>query len=238
MVVAVLGWAWHRFSAPAPPRLSLEGLSPAMARVVNEALEGVQRDRRSSEAWGRLGMVLAVYSLAPEAEQCLAQAASLAPDEPRWPYLLGVQIAGADREKALPYLRHAVELVARADRFNTAPRLRLAETLVQLDQAGEAKEHYLKVLRAQPDNARAHYGLGLVALAQDDPRTAEECFTWAAQSPLARRKANAQLARLAQGRGSKDAAEFARLATQLPKDLAWPDPYVEESLQSASFARP
>jgi len=209
-----------------------------MAAVVSQALEGVHRDSRSGTAWGRLGRVLAVYSFAPEAEHCLSQAGRLDPEEPRWPYLLGVQVAGADREKALPHLLHAVELVARADRFNSAPRLRLAETLVQLDRAEEAKEHYLKVLRVQPDNARAQYGLGLVALAQDDPRAAEEYFTRAAQSPLARRKAYAQLARLAQGRGSADAEEFARRATQLPRDVAWPDPYVEESYRLASVSKP
>ncbi len=118
-LLAVWGWRWY--ARPPLPRLALEGLDPVVVEAVNRELNEVKRNRGSGTAWGRLGMVLMVHSLHAEAAECLTHAARLEPDEPRWPYLRGVQLTVEEPERSLPYLRRAVELVARKDRLNTAP---------------------------------------------------------------------------------------------------------------------
>jgi tetratricopeptide (TPR) repeat protein len=194
--------------------------------MITLALDRVNRDRRSARAWGRLGMVLLVHRLQHEAVVCLTQAEQFDPHEPRWSYFLALAVE--DPEKSLPPLRRAVERAAVSDPLNSAPRLRLAEVLLQLGQEEEARQELQTVQKEEPDNSRAAFGLALVALARGEERPAEEHLNRAARSPDCRRKAYAQLAQLAGRQGRAEAAEFSRRANLPPKDRPWKDPYLEE----------
>ncbi|HEY2909345.1 MAG TPA: tetratricopeptide repeat protein, partial [Gemmataceae bacterium] len=220
-------WAWFRGEPPAVPQLQLEGVHPLVANAVNKALDEVRDDPRSGPAWGKLGTVLMVHDLRRDAIYALRQAVELDSDEPRWHYFLGYEMRFETPEAAVAPLRRAVELVDAKDPANTAPRLRLAMLLVELDQLKEAEEHYSQVRRLEPDNSQALYGSGLVAKGRNDYELAESYFRQAVQSPSCRRKAASRLAFLIQRRGG-DASEFARQATLPPKDQPWPDPYMDQ----------
>jgi tetratricopeptide (TPR) repeat protein len=225
-----LGAAWFllRRTPPAVPQLSLERLSPVVVKAISRCRDDVERDPRSGPAWGRLGMMLMIHSLRPEAIRCLSQAADLDPREPRWPYLLGMQLALEEPDRALPPLRRSVELAARSDPTNSTPRLRLAELLLQLDRPDEADQEYRTVQSVEPDNPRALYGLALVALARNDLPAAEEHLKKVAENPHTRQKACAHLAALLERRGSAEASAYLRQANRPPPDLPWQDPYMDE----------
>ncbi|HXD85527.1 MAG TPA: tetratricopeptide repeat protein [Urbifossiella sp.] len=219
-------WAWFRGEPPAIPHPQLEGVHPFVVEAVNKALGEVRADPRSGPAWGNLGIVLMMNGLRRDAIYALQQAAQLDSDEPRWHYFLATQLEYETPEQAVAPFRRAVELVDANDPANVAPRLRLAQLLLQLEQLKEAEVNYAEVRRLEPDNSQALYGSGLVAMAQGDFEQAEAYLRQAVKSPSCRRKASSRLAYLVQRRGG-DASEFARQATLPPKDLAWKDPYMD-----------
>jgi tetratricopeptide (TPR) repeat protein len=224
------GWyAWRWYTAPEPPELSLKGVEPAVARAVEEAAEGVRRAPRSGGAWGRLGQVLLAHSFDEEAGVCFARAQEFDPANPRWPYLQGLRLLRNDPEAALPYLRRAADLCDRYDEDNPAPRLRLAEVLLQLNRLAGAQEQFRAVLEKEPQSARAHYGLGLLALARNDPPTVVAELRPLASNPRARKKACSFLATAYRRLHDEQAADrFDRAARGLPEDGVWPDPYLAE----------
>ena len=112
LLLALLGgavllgaWWWH--SRPAVPDLPLDGADPAVVAAVRRAQEEVRREPRSADAWGRLGMVLSANHLPEPAAGAFAQAAALAPQDERWPYLHGLALLPLDPTAALPFLRRA-----------------------------------------------------------------------------------------------------------------------------------
>ena len=66
---------------------------------------------------------------------------------------------------------------------------------------GEAEKLFRQEYDQDPNNLRAAYGLGLIALATDDDAAAEKFLTAAKASPSARKKATAQLADTEPGPG-------------------------------------
>jgi tetratricopeptide (TPR) repeat protein len=224
------GWLWY--TTPAPPEVALDGVEPAVARAIEAARAKVRQDGRSAAAWGELGEVLRAHGFDPASDECFAQAERLDLGEPRWPYLQGVGRAPHDPEGALPFLRRAVERCDRRDGGNDAPRLYLAEILLQVGQDDEAEQHLLRVQESRPDDPRLRYDLGLLAVRRKKDDEAVRHFTAAVNGPHTRQKACAQLAQLyTRMRKEADAADFARAAAQPPPDQPWYDPYVMEYMR-------
>lgn len=220
-------WMWFR-KEPAPlPQVRMEELHPLVAAAIQKAMDDVRADPRSGAAWGQLGAAFMIHGMRPDAIYAFRQAAELDGEEPRWHYLLGFELAFESPENALSPLHRAVELVDAKDPSNSAPRLRYAELLLQLDRVKEAEDEYSRVRRSDPGNARALFGSGLAAMARAEFADAESYLREASKSPLCRRKACARLASLAQRRGSAEAAELTRQASSPPSDLPWNDPYVD-----------
>lgn len=231
-------WAWSGLGGPerpAVPDVPLGGVEPVVARAVTRAREAVLREPGSGAAWGRLGEVLLANGFDRPALDCLAEAEWLDGKNPRWPYLQAWRLLVLDREKGIPPLRRAVQLCDKSDPKNTTPRLLLAEALIEKDERDEAEAVLRRVLTRDPANPRAHFSMALVALARDDAATAEGHLRQAAESPFTRQKAAAQLAAVCERLGKKDdAARFGRLASELPEDQPWNDPYVLDYQRRAS----
>jgi tetratricopeptide (TPR) repeat protein len=230
VLMAVGGWyAWRRYTAPAPPEIALEGAEPAVARAIADATDGVRRSPRSGGAWGTLGQVLRAHGYPEEAAVCFAHAQTFDRANPRWPYLRALELLGQRRAEAIALLECAAELCDRQDEDNTAPRLKLAEALLDSGRPADAARHFRRVLEADPQNPRALYGLGVIASSRNDLKAAAEHLTRCCESPFTRQKACARLAAVCERRGeTRAAADFLRRARQLPKDLPWPDPYAQE----------
>lgn len=131
---------------------------------------GTAPDRRAlAEAFGELGQVFQAYSLREPAEACYANARRLAPQDFRWPHLLGTLLQDAGRlDEALAAFDAAL---AREPR-DTAALLYQAEVF-RLQGAPEAAEAAARrVLAADPGSAAAKALLGQCALDRGDPAAA------------------------------------------------------------------
>ncbi|HEV3116898.1 MAG TPA: tetratricopeptide repeat protein [Gemmataceae bacterium] len=230
LVLVVVGFVvvrqWQGTTAPALPELNLVGADPAVKSAIAYAEGAVRRAPDSADAWGRLGMVLAAHGLYPESLGCFARAERLDPEELRWPYFQGVGLSLGDPYAALPHLRQAVALCPpTAD----APRLRLAEALLAQGQRREAHEMFLLVLTRDPDNPRAHLGLGQLLCQENDSANSLKHLERAAASVLTQQRARMMMSEIRRSQGDAAAAEREqRLAAALPADPEAPDPFLEE----------
>jgi tetratricopeptide (TPR) repeat protein len=170
-----------------------------------------------------------------ESLACLVQAARLDPSNPRWTYLQGgIYQNRSERATALACYERAVELTDRDDETNTTPRLMFAEMLAALGRPDDAQAQYELVRSRQPNNPRAHFGLGMLAVRRSQWEAAETHLLQAAASPHAQKKATIQLAAVRLQRGDPEGAEtYRRKVDQLSDDTPWPDPYITEYLQYA-----
>src|SRR5829696_782528 len=146
---------------PDPPAPDLSQVDPAIRQVIEAERDRVGREPGSGVAWGRMGMAFHAHVFASEALTCFEQAERLDPGNPRWPYFQGLIHLSHDPPGAEAALRRAVAL-GRDDA--DGPRLRLAELYLRLGRPDEAREHFEVLSRRQPGHARAHLGLGRVAL--------------------------------------------------------------------------
>ena len=224
-------WWWLR-PPPAPPDPPMpQGIQePDVRAAIEAARQAVLKEPRSAGAWGRLGMTLEAQLFEPEADRCFAEAARLDPTDPRWPYFRGLYALKYDPDHAVPLLRQALAAGRASPEDESALRLRLAEALLERRELDEAERLFREELRRRPDDPRASYGLGLVAVARGDDAAAQQYLTAARASPTARKPATAQLAALARARGDDAAADAyeKEVASMPPGSPAWPDPLVEQ----------
>lgn len=219
-------WWWGARRAPAPKVPPAVAISdPEIAAAVEDARAAVLAKPGDAARWGRLGQTYLANGLLAPARECLAEAGRLDPKNPRWPYLEAVSLLLSDPVAALPCWRRAAECPGDDDHAVTA-RLRWAEELIANGRGAEAEPVLRAVLAARPDSARAHFALGQLATARNDPQAGVAHFDRCAGDPCARRGAATHLATLyaAQGNASA-AAAAARRAAELPPDRAWPDPF-------------
>lgn len=128
------------------------------------------RSRRAG-AWGDLGRFFDVYDYADSAGRSYRNAHRLDPEEPRWPYYLGVlATSSGDLEAAVRHLEIAASLAP----GETAPRVRLGDVALARADLDRAEALYASVLAEQPDEPGALLGSGRLALLRDEPESAIE----------------------------------------------------------------
>lgn len=210
-----------------PPVLDLKGYDPQIVAAVDRARAAVLATPGSANAWGRLGSVLMVHKFDREALLCLAQAETLQPTEPRWPYLQGMILLQSNPDTALPKLIRGAELAGDMPR---EPRLRVAHLLIERGRLEEAEKHLREVIRLHPDDPHALLGMGKLELAREHLPEALKYLERSAAEPQTARASTALIATIQQRLGNSDAAaEASRQLTTLPHDPAMPDPFAEEA---------
>jgi protein O-GlcNAc transferase len=154
---------------PELPEIPLEGFSPAVRVEIEKAYAGVRSQPRDAAANGHLGMVLHAHQQIATAEVCYRRAHQLQPEWFDWLYYLAVvqQLQGKNAA-AIENLRRAVKLQP----DYTAAYLRLADLLLAAGDLDESGRIYDRLVRERPSLAAAHYGLGRVHAARDDPAAA------------------------------------------------------------------
>jgi tetratricopeptide (TPR) repeat protein len=216
-------WRYHG-AAPQPPAVDTSGRDPEIAAVIAAAQEKVRQQPRSGDAWGRLGMILLIHAFETESDVCLAQAERLDPRQPRWPYFRAIVKELSDPEAALSLLRRAAALAS----DSSVPRLHLAELLVNQGHPDEAAAEFRKVLRKEPDNPRAHLGLGRLLYQQGDLEGSLKHLQRAAEAVPNLRATHALLAEIHKRRKEHTDEERELALLEDSQDLDWPDPYKEE----------
>jgi len=222
-------WWWSRTQ---PVDLTLPGdiSDPEVLAALEKAQKQVRNDPRSAASWGNLAMTLQANGFGAEASPYFAEAQRLDPGDGRWPYFRALAALGEDSEAALPFLRQAAVGRLPEKGQESAVHLRLAEAMLERQELAEAEELFQKEWEKNPGDARAGFGLGLIAQARGQGEAAEKYLTAARKSPTACKLATAQLAAQARERGDLQAAarleqEFASLPDEAPP---WPDPLVIE----------
>lgn len=209
-----------------PPALASTIEDPEVARTIDAARSAVRQSPRSSQAWGRLGMLWAAHDYFAEAQDCFAEAERLDSREPRWPYHRGLILRPSDPVAALPFLERAVVLWGGTV---DAPELVLAEMLLELGRLDEAERHFNQVLRRSPRDERCQFGLGRLACERNDLSGALAYLLPAANSPHARKAVHALRAGVYRRLGDAAAADRElALVASLPDDALWPDPVLQE----------
>jgi len=217
---------------PTPPEAKGDNLEPAVVASVQAARDRVLREPRSAHAWGGMGEVFLANELEAQSGPCFAEAERLDPGNPRWCYFqAGPLLNQGDREAAVPHLLRAVERCSDKDDGAAAVRLLLAETLMTLGRFDEAGAQIRHVLDRQPQDDRANFDAGRLAMLRQDGEAARMYLLRCLNSPFARQSASALLAAASERSGrAADAEQFRAQADRLPKDLPWVDPFVNEYL--------
>jgi len=210
-----------------PPAVPLDGVEPGVAKAIEARLARVRAEPGSGPAWGSLGVVLTAHNFRTAADSCFAEAESLDPNEPSWPYLHARTLLQAN-----PTDERAAELLARSAELcgteSDAPRLQLAEFLLARGRLDEAERQFRLLLERDPDHARARLGLARAAAARDDPKVALDQLRSCADSPFTRKAALQLTAEVRQALGDRDAARAALAeAAAAPDDAPWPDAFLE-----------
>ena len=174
----------------APPALTAPGAAPAcgtglpdLSRLgasvqaqiqerraaVTGAGDGAAAASGASAARGALGMLLMAASLPEAAETCFREAATLAPDNPRWLYYLGhLRREAGDLSAAAALLDAFLRL--RPD--DVAALVWLGEVRLAQDRPVSARPLFEQALALRPGSLSARYGLGRAALQAEDHQRA------------------------------------------------------------------
>ena len=225
LVIGVAGsWWCFRPHSPGAPPMPPEVQNPEVCRAIERARAAVLGQPHLPEAWGELAMTLQAHQFYPEAHQSYAEAALLDPTDPRWPYGRGLMALKRDPPSAIPFLRQATQCSSGPE-IQLIAALQLGEALLEQRAVDEAAEVFHKALASEPDNPRATFGLGLVAIARGDD-TAAQMLAQVQSSPYFRKQATIQLAMIARSRGDPAAGDLEKQAAAFPEDTPWPDPFV------------
>ena len=217
------------------PVIATTGLDPAIAKVVNEALNEVKHEPNSGSAWGKLGSVLMHYEFVAEAHMAFEHAEQLSLKEPRWRYLHALLLMNSTPDLALSKLKGAVALIEHAEEATgvaptDTPRLRLAQLLLERGHDAEAKAHCEALLRQKPNHAPALLGLARISFQQGRLSESTNLLSRCVEDAHTARAANALLASVQRALGNiAGAEEVARKSSALSPDQPWPDPFWDEA---------
>jgi tetratricopeptide (TPR) repeat protein len=228
--IAILGgggwFGWRWYSTPSIPDIPLTGADKPVVAVIEEAKQEVRKQPRSGAAWGKLGKVLAVNGYREPAILCFTHAAKFDRNNPRWPYLRGVELLKGDPHRGIVLLRQALTL-ARNPEERATILFRLSTVLIEEGQLDEAQQNLESLNKLDPEGTRVIYGLGLLAIGRQDWTGARNYLCQLNENPTARKRACTLLATLP-NMNPDQARMYQQMIARLPDDLPWSDPFVGE----------
>lgn len=133
--VATISLWWHPSSSEFTPDMFPKDLSPALQEDIALARQRIARTP-SAGSWGALGELCMAHELLPQAEWCFRKASSLAPNDPRWIYLLGVIAEEVDLVQAVAFYDRVLSL----DRSVAAVHYRRGRALARIGRFEDAEQ--------------------------------------------------------------------------------------------------
>ena len=213
-------------STAEPPLVRVPSLGRAFQTLLDERRESVLSSSESAEAWGRYGQVLEAAEFFAEAQECYAKASALDPDSARWAHLLGLLQL---QDLPVQGLSNLVRAAQRAPESNDAPRVRLAQALVERGRFPEAEVHLAYLTGRLSGHAAAHLEWARIRFAQHQESEASTWLTPCLTNPFTARPAMLLLSQIRAREGRSElAGQIARKAGAMPKPFDWPDPYQRE----------
>ena len=155
------------------PTFSFENFAPSVKAQIRQVYDEAKANPHDANAVGKLGMTLHAYEEYQAAVNCYERARTLAPQEFRWIYYLGIAQAKLGRhDEAVAALQAALRLQA-----NYLPaQIKFADSLFELKKNEEAEALYLEASKKNPTAIFAWYGLGRVKAVKHDVNAAINCF--------------------------------------------------------------
>ena len=228
LVIGTVIYFWPQPKLSELPPLKLEGVDPAIVKMIEDARSEIKKSPRSGPAWGKLAIILGLHDFVAEADVAFANAEQLEPREPRWPYIRGLTRSGENAETAFASFERAAKLCGDVP----APRLRYAETLIERGRLDEAAAQIRRVFERDPRDARALLGLGRIAFARGQWPESLDFLRRSIEATPNVRASHALLATVQQRLGDKAAAaESLRRAATASDAPEWPDPFLYEANQ-------
>jgi tetratricopeptide (TPR) repeat protein len=216
----------QRVGTPTIPVFSEATLDTVLAEALKQAREQVVNAPKSAEVWGRFGQNLEAAEFHAEARACYQRAVELEPISVRWLHLLGLQVLPGDADGGMAYLERAAEL---SGTTNDAPRVRLAQALVERGRFEEARRHLEFLTRATPGHAAAGLEWARMELAEQNLARAGQWLEPCLTNPYTARPAALLLSQVRAREGNGEAAQLlARRASGMPKPFDWPDSFQRE----------
>jgi len=207
---------------PDPPTAPTDSVDFAITNAFNTAREKILENRSSHYAWGKLGMICIAHELMPEAIVSLKRAIELKPDYPAWHYCLALAIHDSNLQKALEHLEKSADL---AKDSPPAPRLMLAEKLLELDKLNLAAKHIQIILDKNPTNGRALLAQGRLLYEKGDDRKAIAALERSLLNAPGRKRARLIMAKAYLRLGDEAMAEKIQKSAEPLRFRGWPDPY-------------
>src|SRR5262249_49594362 len=226
--------------APADGRVSLRPVSlPDLARAA-APVQAQLRDRYASltrtvndpriapgdlaSAYGEMGRLLLEAEYREQAEACLLDAETLAPDEFKWPYYLAhLYKARGETAASVAAFERALRLRPR----DGAALIWLGNAYLDQGRPDAAQPLFDRALAEQPQSLAALFGLGRAALARADYARAaqrrEQALAMAPSQPAI----HYPLAMAYRGLGQMDKAD-AHMRARAPGEIRPPDPLMLE----------
>jgi tetratricopeptide (TPR) repeat protein len=206
----------------------LEALEPAVSDQIREQhrwfidlVAAKPSTRALADAYGSMGQLLHAYEFLEGAEAAYRNAARLAPDDGRWPHLLGFLCQQTGRlDEAAAFYREASRLQP-GDRAATA---HLGAVYLGLNRLSEAGQQFRSISEVFP--AVARQGLGEVALREGRFAQAIDDLTAALQRAPQASSIRYSLAMAYRGLGRMDEAR-SHLRQRGPGELRPADPIVD-----------
>jgi tetratricopeptide (TPR) repeat protein len=208
------------------PSVATNALDPTLASTIETRRKAVLAAPASADDWGRFGQALDAAEFLPEARTCYIEAARLDPRSARWAHLLGLLQLQEQPDLAISNLTSAAQLSAPT---NDAPRLRLAQALVEFGRFSEATNHLMPLLAANPQHAAARLELARVRFAENQTSTASDLLAPCLTNPFTARAGTLLSSQIKARQGEPEAAAaLARQAGHMPKPFDWPDSFLRE----------
>lgn len=213
------------------PRIDLVGLPRAVRMEIISAYDEAANSPDVPARIGELGMYYHAVGNSLDAIPCFDRASRLEPKELRWWYYLALaHIATYNTQKAIESFESAI----RVDPNYPAAMVQLADLLQESDPS-RSLELYQAALKLSPWDARAHLGLGEVALQKGDLDGAETHITKTLELAPKFGEANGAMARLMTARGrSEEAAHYLELEKSGAQPPLVNDPLLIDLLRRAA----
>jgi tetratricopeptide (TPR) repeat protein len=219
---AYFWWPVHRLVIPTIPT---NGLDPEVVAALADARDRVQHQPESADAWGHYGLVAFAHGKYVECRPLFERAEQLDPENYRWPYYRGLAWKFERPDECVTALQQALNLNPRSP----AVKMRLAETLLEIDRLDEANKLFDELLAARMGNPRVHLGQGQILVRRGRWSEALPPLQAATAHPTSQKTAFTALAEAyAHLNRPEDAAAARTKADAFPPDILWPDPLLNE----------
>ena len=209
------------------PDLNFAGMEKPVIEKINKLQDELKKDPNSSKLWGKLAVNLYIHELIRESIPLFEHAASLDPDEFRWPYYCAIARTKLDDKTALEWFERSQNLKPKY-----APLyIRLGQAHFVNGDLKQARLAYNSAIDADPDLIKSYLGLSQISVQENALEYAKEYLTKAIKIKPNNKEAHALLANLYRRLQDVDSAERELLISKkLPGKTDLSDPIHAEMI--------